>query len=68
MSEYNQYITAINKIFDYLAKMKVGWSGQDNLNYIASIEEYKQTVINSLNIFKVSSNNETNEKEDDKEW
>ena len=22
MSEYNQYITAINKIFDYLAKMK----------------------------------------------
>lgn len=67
MSEYNQYITAINKIFDYLAKMKVGWSGQDNLNYIASIEEYKQTVINSLNIFKESSNNETNEKEDDKE-
>lgn len=67
MSEYNQYITAINKIFDYLAKMKVGWSGQDNLNYIASIEEYKQTVINSLNVFKESSNNETNEKEDDKE-
>lgn len=65
MSEYNQYITAINKIFDYLAKMKVGWSGQDNLNYIASIEEYKQTVINSLNIFKESSNNEKKEKEDE---
>lgn len=67
MSEYNQYITAINKIFDYLAKMKVGWSGQDNLNYIASIEEYKQIVINSLNLFKESSNKEEKEKEDDQE-
>lgn len=54
MSEYNQYITAVNKIFDYLAKMRVGWSGQDNLNYIGSIEEYKQTVINSLGLFKQS--------------
>lgn len=67
MSEYNQYITAINKIFDYLAKMKVGWSGQDNLNYIASIEEYKQIVINSLNLFKESSNKKEKEKEDDQE-
>ena len=52
MSEYNQYITAVNKIFDYLAKMRVGWSAQDNLNYIGSIEEYKQTVIKSLSLFK----------------
>lgn len=52
MSEYNQYITSINKIFDYLAKMKMGWNGQDNLNYIESIEEYKQTVINNVSAFK----------------
>lgn len=52
MKEYNQYVTAINKIFDYLAKMKTGWSSLDNLNYIESIEEYKQTVINSAEHFK----------------
>lgn len=63
MSDYNQYITAVNKIFDYLSKMRVGWNGQDNLNYIASIEEYKQTVINSLSLFKKSS--EDNKKKED---
>ncbi|MBQ6497697.1 MAG: hypothetical protein IJI58_03175 [Bacilli bacterium] len=46
MSEYNQYVTAINKIFDYLAKMKAGWKTLDNHNYIESIEEYKQLVSN----------------------
>ena len=46
MSEYNQYVTAINKIFDYLAKMKAGWKSLDNHNYIESIEEYKQLVSN----------------------
>ncbi len=51
MSEYNQYITAINKIFDYLSKMKVGWTGVDNINYIENIEEYKNIVVNSLNLF-----------------
>lgn len=45
MSDYNEYVTAINKIFDYLAKMKTGMSSLDNKNYIESIEEYKQTVI-----------------------
>ncbi len=52
MSEYNQYITAVNKIFDYLSKMKVGWDNLDNLNYIDSIEEYRQVVISSLELFK----------------
>lgn len=66
MSDYNQYITAVNKIFDYLSKMRVGWNGQDNLNYIASIEEYKQVVINSLSLFKKSSE-DNKEKEDDKQ-
>lgn len=52
MSEYNQYVTAINKIFDYLAKMKTGWNNIDNLNYIESIEEYKKIVASSADSFK----------------
>lgn len=55
MSEYNQYVTAINKIFDYLAKMKAGWNSMDNTNYIESIEEYKQIVASSANLFKEES-------------
>lgn len=58
MSEYNQYITSINTIFDYLNKMKVGWDDPDNIKYIESIEEYKETVIKKLDLFKKSSNNE----------
>jgi predicted transcriptional regulator len=60
MSEYNQYVTAINKIFDYLNKMKVGWNSQDNLNYIESIEEYKQVVASNAEIFKTPVQEESN--------
>ena len=52
MSEYNEYVTAVNKIFDYIAKMKAGWNSQDNISYIESIEEYKQVVANSVKLFK----------------
>lgn len=52
MSEYNQYVTAVNKVFDYLSKMKVGWNNQDNYNYIESIEEYKDIVVSSASLFK----------------
>ena len=52
MSEYNQYVTAINKIFDYLAKMKAGWDNLDNKNYIESVEEYRQIVANAAQSFK----------------
>ena len=52
MSEYNQYVTAINKIFDYLAKMKAGWNSLDNINYIESIESYRQIVAKSAELFK----------------
>ena len=52
MSDYNQYVTAVNKIFDYLSKMKVGWNNADNNNYIASIEEYKNVVSKSVDLFK----------------
>ena len=54
MSEYNEYVTAINKIFDYLAKMKAGWNGLDNRNYIESIEEYKQIISCSAELIKES--------------
>ena len=52
MKDYNQYVTAVNKIFDYLAKMKTGWNSIDNINYIESIEEYKQIVIRNAEAFK----------------
>ena len=52
MSDYNTYVTAINKIFDYLSKMEAGWSSQDNKSYIESIEEYKQTVVKSAEKIK----------------
>lgn len=60
MSDYNAYVTSINKIFDYLSKMKVGWSSLDNKNYIESIEEYKQVVIENAEKFKTEvKENET---------
>ena len=52
MTDYNDYITAVNKIFDYLAKMKAGWNNMDNMNYIESIEEYKDKVISNAEKFK----------------
>lgn len=52
MSEYKEYVTSVNKIFDYISKMKAGWSSQDNINYIENIEEYKSVVANSVNLFK----------------
>ena len=52
MSDYNTYVTSINKIFDYLSKMKVGWSSLDNKNYIESIEEYKKDIIQNADKFK----------------
>lgn len=55
MTEYNQYVTAVNKIFEYLKKMQTGWNSLDNSNYIESIEEYKEIVINSVEIFKNAS-------------
>ena len=36
--DYNAYVTSVNKIFDYLNKMKAGWTSLDNKNYIEIIE------------------------------
>ena len=52
MEEYNQYVTAINTIFDFLEKMKTGWNNIDNKNYIETIEEYKSVVIENAPKFK----------------
>lgn len=52
MDDYNSYVTAVNKIFDYLEKMKAGWDNQDNRNYISSIEEYKNVVISKAGEMK----------------
>ena len=52
MSDYNAYVTSVNKIFDYLSKMKTGWSSLDNKNYIESIEEYKKVVVQYADAFK----------------
>ena len=52
MSDYNAYVTSVNKIFDYLSKMKVGLTSLDNKNYIESIEEYKKVVVQNADAFK----------------
>ena len=52
MSDYNEFVTSVNKIFDYLAKMKAGWNSLDNSNYIDSIEEYKRLVVQDADLFK----------------
>lgn len=51
MSEYNKYVLAVNKIFEVLGKIKNNYTDKDNLNYISSIEEYKQIVVNSAQKF-----------------
>ena len=41
-----------NLCMHYLEKMKAGWNNLDNINYIESIEEYKQIVVNNVEQFK----------------
>lgn len=52
MSDYNDFVTSVNKIFNYLAQMKAGWNSLDNLNYIESIEEYKKLVTEKADLYK----------------
>lgn len=52
MSEYNKYVSAINKIFECTNKMKENWKNSDNISYIENIEEYKQVVIESAKLFE----------------
>ena len=52
MNNYNNYVDAINKIFEYLEVMKKEFNDPDNLNYIASIEEYKDAIISNAELLK----------------
>ena len=51
MTEYEQYVDAVNKIYSYLEMMKTVWTDQDNISYLENLETYKQVVINNANIF-----------------
>lgn len=52
MNDYNDYVSAVNKIFDYLNKMRTGWNSQDNISHIENIEEYKRVVVANVETFK----------------
>ncbi len=52
MDDYNRYVTAVNKIFDYLEKMKAGWNSNDNKNYIDTIDDFKPVVTSRADEFK----------------
>ncbi|MDD5888104.1 MAG: hypothetical protein PUC82_01275 [bacterium] len=55
MSEYNQYVDAVNKIFEHIANLKLAIMDQDNLSAIENIESYKQIVIDNANNFSQSA-------------
>ena len=52
MDDYNRYVTAVNKIYDYLEKMKAGWNNMDNKNYIDNIDNFKSVVTAKADLFK----------------
>ena len=59
MNNYNSYVDAINKIFEYLELMKKELDDQNNLNYIESIEEYKNAIISNADLLKGKTNKAT---------
>lgn len=71
MSDYNQFVMAVNKIFEITAKIKAGWKDQDNINIADSIEDSKATVVEAAKLFntqvtqKSPQTNEINLDDDD---
>ena len=55
MSDYNQFVMAVNKIFEITAKIKAGWKDQDNINIADSIEESKTTVVEAAKLFNTQA-------------
>ena len=55
MSEYNQFVMAVNKIFEITAKLKSGWKDQDNINIADSVEESKTTVVEAAKLFNTKT-------------
>lgn len=51
MSEYEQYVQSVNRIFEIINRMKSLLPDQDNLSLIENIEQYKQVVITNANLF-----------------
>ena len=51
MSDYNKYVTAVNKIYEVAGKLKVNYPDNDNLNLIESIEEAKSAVVAGAKLF-----------------
>lgn len=61
MSEYNQYVDAVNNIFECISNLKVAIIDPDNLSAIENIESYKQIVVDNAKMFstvEVKSNME----------
>lgn len=55
MSDYNQFVLAVNKIFEITAKLKQGWKDNDNINIADSIEESKTTVVEAAKLFNTQA-------------
>lgn len=55
MSDYNQFVMAVNKIFEITAKLKAGWKDQDNINIADSIEESKTAVVEASKLFNTQN-------------
>lgn len=51
MSDYNKYVTAVNKIFEVAAKLKVNYPDNDNIGLVESIEETKSAVVAGAKLF-----------------
>ncbi len=66
MTDYNDYVQAINKIYEYLNIIKSKWNDQDNLNHIESIEEYKDLVVKMAELFKTPAPNPSTTDKNDK--
>lgn len=56
MTEYDNYITAVNKIYEYIEIMKQKLNNQDNLNYIEEIENYKQKLVDTSSLVQEKHN------------
>ena len=65
MSEYNQYVDAVNKIFEHISNLKLAIMDQDNLSAIENIESFKQIVIDNATMFSTKTNNTVKVEEDD---
>jgi len=50
MNEYNQYVNAVNKIYELISKLKY-WNDPDNQNFIDNIEKNKQAAIEGTKLF-----------------